>query len=360
MTYFAPYSSLFWIKFMKKFFALLILLTLIGSNSYARHIRPDNAAFVYLGRIEVNAPHPLIAWQASSVAINFSGSEVAVGFSDMAGQVFFDVTVDSHTQIIQARDGWLTLPLKLKAGPHYLSLFKRSEASAGQVRFLGIKTDNNEKPLAASVNKHHKKFIFYGDSITAGACNEDGDSDQWETRKTHNAAKSYAAYVANYFDAEYRNVAISGIGISMGYQPYTVDQVWNRLYADPKAPLADLKQFQPDIVFVNYGENDDSFSTRQKQPFPKNWESRYLNFIDQLRVSYPNSQIVILRGGMSGGKNSVRLRKPWQRVVSTAEKKDKKISHYIFDHWNNLHPRVKDHRIMANELTTWLKTQPWF
>jgi hypothetical protein len=60
---------------------------------------------------------------------------------------------------------------------------------------------------------------FIGDSITVGACNEDGDADQWENRRTHNAAMSYAALTAEAFSADHRNIAVSGMGVGSVLKP---------------------------------------------------------------------------------------------------------------------------------------------
>jgi hypothetical protein len=35
------------------------------------------------------------------------------------------------------------------------------------------------------------------------------------------------------------------------------------------------------------------------------------------------------------------------------------VAHYVFNHWSGPHPRVKDHRAMADELIGWLKAQPF-
>ena len=41
------------------------------------------------------------------------------------------------------------------------------------------------------------------------------------------------------------------------------------------------------------------------------------------------------------------------------ETSDPRVSHYVFEHWATLHPRVSDDRAMADELTAWLKQQPF-
>ncbi len=35
------------------------------------------------------------------------------------------------------------------------------------------------------------------------------------------------------------------------------------------------------------------------------------------------------------------------------------ISHFVFNHWTRTHPRAADHRALAEELTRWLKQQPF-
>jgi hypothetical protein len=62
---------------------------------------------------------------------------------------------------------------------------------------------------------------------------------------------------------------------------------------------------------------------------------------------------------MWGGKNDPRLKVAWDQAVATLESGDPKVSHYVFTHWSGPHPRVRDHRAMADELTKWLQAQPW-
>jgi hypothetical protein len=51
------------------------------------------------------------------------------------------------------------------------------------------------------------------------------------------------------------------------------------------------------------------------------------------------------------------LNKAWKEIVSQLEAGDKNISHYIFKYQAMNHPRVAEHRILAGELISWLKTQ---
>jgi lysophospholipase L1-like esterase len=200
---------------------------------------------------------------------------------------------------------------------------------------------------------------FFGDSITVGACNEDGAEDQWENRATHNNALSYAALTAKAMNASYRNIAVSGMGIVLGYVPVRAGEIWNRLYPGSGSFIAEDKGWTPDVVFVNYGENDDSFSKNQNVAFPAGFADGYVALVKAMRGFYPKAEIVLLRGGMFGGAKSEPLRQAWTEAVQRLETEDAHVHHFVFQHWSETHPRVSDHRAMADELVVWLKTEPF-
>lgn len=342
--------------------ALFVAVCLAAANLSAaieygiERLQPDDPRIHYDGRIDHSDPaQPVIIWQGSQIRFDFDGDKLAFLFSDVEGQVFFDLTIDDQTVAFQAQEGRVPCPIPLTDAPHNLTLFKRSEASAGTARFLGVQVSDSSDVYAPESPDFSTSFIFYGDSITAGACNEDPGEDQWEDRSTHNNAFSYGALTAKALNARYRNIAISGMGISVGYTEDRFPETWNRLYPDAESPLADVADYQPDYVFINLGENDDSFSKGQNQPFPPDYADRYVSMVREMRAAYPNARIVILRGGMYGGSQSERLREPWEEVVTTLEAEDSNLTHFVFDHWSGPHPRVADHEAMAAELIDWIQ-----
>lgn len=313
----------------------------------------------YNGRIDFTqkGAAPRLIWQGTLIKARFSGAKLALGFEGIQGAAFFDVTIDGKTTLLKAKNGWIDIPFTSHHKKHKITLVKRTEASVGHVGFLGIKTQGKVAALHKTLQPmlgNAVRFMFYGDSITAGACNEDGANDQWENFATHNGSKSYAALTAALIGADYRNISVSGMGISAGYQPYITEQVWNRLYPNPQAPLADVSNWQADVVFLNFGENDDSFTHNQQVDFPIDYAKKYIQLVRDIRKTYPGSAIVILRGGMYGGAKSKRLRTPWEHVVKVLEGEDKNVHHFVFEHWSNLHPRVSDHKKMALELVAWV------
>jgi lysophospholipase L1-like esterase len=320
-----------------------------------------DARFRYEGRIDFsNTNAPVLIWQASRISIDFEGSALRLLFDDAKGQNYFNAQVDGSNTIVAANEGMPVSPETL-AGPgpgrHHLELFKRSEAAAGTVRFRGIEIVPPAKVWAPTPPHYKLAMEFIGDSITVGACNEDGAADQWDDRRTHNCALSYATLTAEAFDADYRNIAVSGMGIAIGWVPMKAGEIWNRLYPDTNSPPADLHAWMPNVVLVNFGENDDSYPRAHGQPFPANFTDGYVALIHAIRAAYPDARIVLLRGGMFGGARSEPLRAAWEAAVKNLEAHDAHVSHFVFTHWTSTHPRVVDDRMMADELIAWLKQQ---
>jgi hypothetical protein len=323
----------------------------------------SDARFRYEGRFDfANSNAPVVIWQASRISLDFSGDNIELLFADAQDQNFFNAQVDGTNHVIEIPEGPHPQPIDLSGfggGRHHLTLFKRSEASAGTVAFCGVEISSNAAAWSPPTPRYKLRMEFIGDSITVGACNEDGAEDQWTTRRTHNAAFSYATLTAEAFSADYRNIAVSGMGIATGWVPERAGETWDQIYPKPSSAHAALSQWKPQVVFVNLGENDDSFSKAHGQPFPTNYTRGYVALVHAVRSAWPEAQIVLLRGGMGGGARSEPLRTAWESAVSQLEAGDKNISHFIFRHWTKTHPRVADDRIMADELTSWLKQQPF-
>lgn len=335
----------------------------IQTNRLTLLIPAADTRFHYEGRIDFsNRDAPVIIWQASRISLDFDGPAIRLLFEEAKGQNYFNARVDGSNTIIDANQGMLVHPETLSGfgpGRHHLSLFKRSEAAAGTVRFRGVMLTTEAKAWAPEPLDYKLAMEFIGDSITVGACNEDGPKDQWENRRTHDCALSYATLTAKAFDADYRNISVSGMGIATGWVPMKAGEIWNRLYPDTNSPLADLRAWKPNVVLVNFGENDGSYTSAHGQPFPTNFTDGYVALIRAVRAAYPDTHIVLLRGGMFNGERNEFLRKAWDSAVAQLEATDKNMGHFVFKHWTSTHPRVADDRIMADELIGWLKQQPF-
>jgi len=79
--------------------------------------------------------------------------------------------------------------------------------------------------------------------------------------------------------------------------------------------------------------------------------------VREVRRAYPSARIVILRGGMTGGAVSERLRIPWEAAVTRLEPEDPRLTRFVLQHFSRSQPRVADDRVLADELIAWLRTQ---
>jgi lysophospholipase L1-like esterase len=334
-----------------------------NEDSAGQLVPAADKRFLYEGRMDFAHPAgPMVVWAGSRIRLDFEGSRLALRLADATGQNFFNAEVDGVNSIVAVGEGpvqRVEVPLVLGPGRHHLVLFKRSEAAKGQVRFLGVELAAGAQAWAPELPAYQLKIEFIGDSITVGACNEDGAIDQWKDFRTHNHALSYDHLTSQAFRADHRAVAVSGMGIVTGWTELKAGQAWDRLYPRADAPRADLSAWQPDVAFVLLGENDDSFPRAHGLPFPAGYSAGLVTLVKTIRMAYPHAQLVLLRGGMYGGAQSGELREAWTAAVQELEAGDAAVSHFVFTHWSSTHPRVSDARAMADELTAWLKRQPF-
>jgi hypothetical protein len=383
---------------LRCYFPFLVLAFLVGGRLLAASpganqtppaataslqlIPASDVRFRYDGWFDfADRARPVVVWQGSRISLDFSGSLLVLHFAAPSDQTYFNFTIDGETLLVgmpavapavepgpgtwlvMPRDGdpgrRVAWPRPLGPGRHHLELFKRSEASAGHIVFLGAQLAPGAHAWAPAAPDFRLRLQFIGDSITAGACNEDGPADQWDNRGTHNFALSYAALAAQAFHADLRCMAVSGMGITPAWAGVTAAQVWDRIYPRPDAPRADLAAWLPEVVCINLGENDDSFNRSHHRPFPADYAPGYVAFVRSVRAVWPQAHIVLLQGGMFGGAKGEELRKAWTVAVRELEAGDPAISHFVFAHWSINHPRVADDRAMAKELVAWLRQQPF-
>ncbi|RXK55158.1 hypothetical protein ESB00_04475 [Oleiharenicola lentus] len=341
--------------------AFLLLLDPVSSFAAPTPmLSASDSRFRYEGRFDRADPaQPVVIWAGDRISVDFEGGALAVHFGPATGQSFFNVTVDGVTAVASGADGRFAWPHPLAPGRHQLRIVKRSEADAGHVVFRGIEVAVGARAWAPAAPAYKLRLQFLGDSITAGANNEDAEVDQWEDRRTHNHALSYGFLTSQELGADHRAVAVSGMGIGEGFVPMRVAETWDKVYPRDRPERVDRSVWVPDVVAVNFGENDSAFPRTEGRPFAKDFAVRYVAFIRSVRAAWPKAQLVLLRGGMSGGANDPDLRAAWEAAVQELEADDPRISHFVFNHWTGHHPRVADHRVMAAELTGWLKRQPW-
>ena len=189
-------------------------------------------------------------------------------------------------------------------------LVKESEVQYASSGILAFYTD--EEAEIRSTDKKDRKIEFIGDSITCGY-GVLGKPENLFSTETESADDAFAVQCARALDADYQLVSFSGIGVISRYiepeenEPLT-DVLMPALYLHTDAVLAkrygwrpeswDFSSFCPQVVVINLGTNDDSY-TRGIREREERFEEEYCEFVRNIHRRNPGAEIVCTFGVMS-------------------------------------------------------------
>lgn len=343
-------------------FALVVILVMLSGSSIKftpSIILPTNSKIQYIGRVDFTHPDaPKIWWVGTEIAANFHGTSLKIIMSNPNKVThYFNVIIDGNLSLLTlpafSIDSTYSLAAELGNTVHTLQIIKRESPWDNQI-FKGFILDAGSE-LASPSPRKKRKIEFYGDSITQGVQSDVAENgvDNYENFIDDNNYNSYAAITARAFDAEYMCTAVSGIRLTPYKGRSNLPSIFDRLYPSTTAPLWDFSKWQADVVVVNLGEND--------YPFPQNFTSAYIRFVQKIRSKYPNAEIFLLTGPMSAGTN-VKIINAINKAVETINSTgDKKVYAYNFikNDGHQGHPRIGDHQTAASELIVKIKTVIW-
>ncbi|HEY9059092.1 MAG TPA: SGNH/GDSL hydrolase family protein [Pseudobacteroides sp.] len=317
----------------------------------------------YDGRFDfTNAQSPKFAWSGSSIVASFSGTEVSVTLKS-TGENWFQAIVDGKvmTPFMVNNQSTVKLASGLTNGNHEVVLWKRTEASQGEVQFLGFTFDSGK--LLAPPPAPERKIEFIGDSITCAYGNEGTSKEQPFTPKNENSYLSYAAITARSLNASANLIAWSGIGITMNYGGAGGQLIQDRyLMTLPQSGVQwDFKKYIPQVIVINIGTNDFSTVTPDKAKFINNYKA----LVSKIRTNYPDAHVFCTIGPMLWGTGLESCRSYVTEVVNDFKSKgDSKV--YMMEYpqqseangyGEDWHPSLKTHQLMADQLTKEIKAK---
>lgn len=347
---------------IRNFLFCFIFLLTYSTNSFSQqYISFKDKKLFFEGRILYTKDAAELMWPGTSVTINFMGTGISGIFKDQDTSNYYNVIIDKDRirtiqfdtlkKVVQLADG-------LPYGKHSLELFKRTEWDKGKTWFYGFITNGKTKILSPD-KLPQRKIEFFGNSITCGYAIYDSVKD-FPYGYYENNYDAYAAITARHYDAQYHCTGKSGIGIMVSWFPLIMPEMYDRLDPTDSASKWDFSKYTPDLVVINLLQNDSWIVTMpENEQFKKRFGTKapdeaqiveaYKNFVQTIRSTYPDAQIICMLGNMDITKEG----SPWPGYVQKAvdELKDKKIFTYFAPYKDTYgHPKVNEQLTMAKGL----------
>ncbi len=221
------------------------------------------------------------------------------------GGLYFTVIVDgvqkdrAECRITETGSVQLVLAEDLPAGNHTFEVYRQTEHRGAEVGISSIVMNGefNEKP---EDNRLYIEFI--GDSISTGygALGVSGD-DQADSPLWQDATAAYPYLTAKALNADFSDVAWSGLGCKYGYQSLTMQTVYTaQRYNYDNTTQYDFTKRQPDVVVIALGTND--IANQEDASLRK---VGYQEMLDLVRAKNPDAKIVWIAGMMKTDDNEM-------------------------------------------------------
>lgn len=251
-------------------------------------------------------------------------------------------------------------------------VIKLSEAAMSTVGIqeITVVAEDGIKPTPDNV--HTIEFI--GDSITCGYGVDDEHGQHSFSTATEDVTKTYAYLTAQQLQADYSMVSYSGYGIITGYTEND-QKLTTHLLPDyyekvgksegkfdnailPQDVRWDFDKFIPDLIVINLGTNDDSY-TKDDIGKQAEYAEKYVKFLELVRKNNVHSSILCTLGIMGD-----RLYPFVEQAVNDYTRKtgDRNITSMKFDvqlemddYASDSHPSKATHNKAAKKLTAQIK-----
>ena len=271
----------------------ILSLALAAVTALAAEVRvPANSAAIrYMGRVVPGVSGAPLIWSGTSASIAFSGTGCRVVLQSPGS--WYRVEVDGReTKTLSpasATDTLHVLASGLPAGPHVVTLSKRTEVSSGKGNLVAFLVDGTVGIPAAGPDR---RIEFVGNSITCGYGALDSVKEHGFSPATEDHGVTYAALAARALGAEHHAICWSGRGLyrnNTGDTAGTMPRLWP--LTDPDKP-GDAWSF---VVVVDLGTND---FAKAPAPDSADFVNAGVRFIAAIRAKYPAVPVVLADGPM--------------------------------------------------------------
>ena len=277
---------------------------------------PGAPAVRFVGRIDrANPAAPRFAWSGSTILARFTGSSIGVRLAGATN--YFAVRIDGvlAPTVLTTSAGKQDYPLaaNLGAGPHELSVFRRSEARGGETTFLGLILDP-AGALLPPPPAPDRRLEVIGDSTTCGYGVNGKNAGCAASPANENYDLAYGPVAARAVGADLITVAWRAKGMYRNFagdMNETMPVLYGRTLGVQPAVTWDFAAWIPDAVLINLGDND----FQKGDPGPP-FVTAYTAFVKRLRGYYPQALIICGVGPKLSGTPLSRARQYVMGIVS--------------------------------------------
>ncbi|MCQ2591185.1 MAG: GDSL-type esterase/lipase family protein [Treponema sp.] len=331
----------------------------------------DNVKFLGRAIFEKNAL--LLSYTNTGAAFNISANHLDVTLATDGSEARFAVFVNNErmldTMVTSEKTFNVFDGTELIEGEVRIMKISESTSSAGCI--LKITTDKNATITPAP--EKSLKLEFIGDSITCGYGVDDLVKENHFKVSTEDGTKSYAYKTAQNLNADFSMVSCSGWGVISGYSGDGTKQAWgvmSKVYGKfgargnsikgivPSTKDWDFATYTPDVVVINLGTNDASYTKGNPKKITEFTEA-YTKFIKDIREKNPDAYIFCALGimgqdlyGAIEDAVSVYQEESGDEKVTALKFNQQSMADGIAADW---HPSEKTHAKAAKLLTEKIK-----
>ena len=275
-----------------------------------------------LGRTHQRSDALWLCFSGSGAEFTFHGSRCDVtiagddnaspsGRDDLVRIAIYVDGVRVVDEMIDAQEKTFTALDAAEARDVTVRIVKLSETAMSTCGIRAISVDDPDGIRPTPVRARRIEII--GDSITCGYGVDDEVAEHHFSTTTEDVTRAYAYRMAEMLDADYSMASISGYGIISGYtatgeEKVTAQQLprfYEKLgfsygaFRELRAEDVrwDFGAFVPQIVVINLGTNDDSY-TRDDPARREEYRAAYVGFLKVVRRNNPDAVILCTLGVM--------------------------------------------------------------
>jgi lysophospholipase L1-like esterase len=353
---------------MKRPISLVFFLLIQTAVAFASHkkadlklFQADNKNIRYVGRVNFsNKLKPRIWAPGVYIKARFKGSYCEIILNDEVrggnNHNYLEIVIDDGKPYrIQTtgKENVIKVPGGLTDTEHTILICKDTESNIGYIDFIGFRCES----LLPLPPRPKRKIEYFGDSITSGTGMDQSviacDKGQWYDQ--HNAYMSYGARTSRNLNADWQLSALAGVGLihSCCNMKVVLPQIYDKVLLAADSISWNFKNYQPDVVSICIGQNDGPQDSTL-------FCGTYVKLITSIRQHYPKADIICLTSPMGDQALTPVLKRYLTGITNYLNTHgDKKVHKYFFSkqYHNGCggHPDMDEHKLIADELTAYIK-----